>query len=207
MTFVGDLERLFAEFIFPYRVPLGIGLALALAALAWLAWRQRWDRPVRRHPGRTLAVVVPLVLVLGPLAWFLGSPLFIRSELVEVGPMASPADAGSEGPATIVLGGEFQGADEFHFGRGRALIIETAAGLVLRFEQFSVLNGPDLHVYLSPSPDGYADGAIDLGKLKATGGSFNYDLPAGLELSSIASVVIWCQPFAVQFAHADLEAP
>lgn len=59
MSFIGDLERFFAEFIFPYRVTIGIGLALALTALAFLAWRRRWDRPLRRHPGRTLAVVVP----------------------------------------------------------------------------------------------------------------------------------------------------
>jgi hypothetical protein len=207
MTFIGDLERFFADIIFPYRVPIGIGLALALAALAFLAWRGRWDRPLRRHPRGTLAVVVLLLLVLVPAGWVLGSPLFIRSELVEGGPMESPAVVGSEGPAAILLRGEFQGADDFHFGSGRALIIETGDGLVLRVEEFSVLNGPDLYVYLSPSPDGYTDAAIELGKLKATDGSFNYDLPAGLELGSIASVVIWCQPFAVQFAHAELAAP
>ena len=60
---------------------------------------------------------------------------------------------------------------------------------------------------LSPSPSGYSDAAIDLGKLKATDGSFSYELPTGTELSSLASVVIWCEPFAVQFAHAELEAP
>ncbi len=173
MTFIGDLERIFAEFIFPNRVLIGIALAVALSALALIAWRRRWDRPLRRHPRRTLAVVVPLALVLVPAGWFLGSPLFIRSELVEAGPMASPADAGSEGPATTLLSGEFQGADEFHFGEGRARIVETADGLVLRVEEFSVLNGPDLHVYLSPSPSGYSDAAIDLGKLKAMDGSFS----------------------------------
>lgn len=110
--------------------------------------------------------------------------------------------------AAGLLSGEFQGADEFHFGEGRAVIVEQPDGtLILRFEEFSVLNGPDLHVYLSPNPDGYATGAIDLGKLKATDGSFNYELPSGTELSSVASVVIWCEPFAVQFAHAELEAP
>jgi hypothetical protein len=151
--------------------------------------------------------VVPLALVLAPALWLLGSPLFIRSELVEAGPMTSPAESGSPGPATTLLSGEFQGADEFHFGEGRAIIAETADGLVLRVEDFSVLNGPDLHVYLSTSPDGYTDAAIDLGKLKATDGSFNYDLPARLDPGSIASVVIWCQPFGVQFALAELEAP
>ena len=206
MTVIGDLERLFAESIFPYRVPIGIGLALTLLALAILAWRGRWDRPLRRHPRRTLWVVVPLMLVLVPAGWLLASPLFIRTELVEAGPRQPPAATGSQTTAASLLRGQFQGADEFHVGSGRAFVFETAHGLVLRFEEFSVLNGPDLHVYLSPSPDGYAVGAVDLGKLKATDGSFNYELPAGLDLSLVASVVIWCEPFGVQFAHAALAA-
>ena len=45
--------------------------------------------------------------------------------------------------------GMFEGADDFHFGRGDALLIETAPGAyTLRFENFSVRNGPDLFVYL-----------------------------------------------------------
>ena len=49
----------------------------------------------------------------------------------------------------------------------------------LRLEDFSVRNGPDLYVYLSPATDGYADGARRVGKLKATDGAFGYDLPDG----------------------------
>ncbi|MGH2382595.1 MAG: hypothetical protein ACRDG7_15440, partial [Candidatus Limnocylindria bacterium] len=99
MTFIGDLERFFAEFIFPYRVPVGVGLALALTAVAVLAWRRRWDRPLLRHPVGTMAVAVPMLLVIGSAAWFLGSPLVIRTELVEAGAMTSG-----------LLSGEFQGA-------------------------------------------------------------------------------------------------
>lgn len=138
-------------------------------------------------------------------------PIFIRTELVEAGPMGEPANSASGQPttegATILLSGDFQGADEFHFGRGQAHIVETPSGLVLRIENFSVLNGPDLHVYLSADSSGYTPDATDLGKLKATDGSFNYALPAGTDAATVASVVIWCEPFAVQFAHAPLAAP
>lgn len=201
MSFIGDLERLFGEYIFPIRVPLAIGLAVVLVGVAVIAWRRRWDRPLRRHPGRTLAVAVPALLILSPLSWMLASPLIIRTELVEVDPASSDASGAER------LQGEFVGADDFHFGSGRARIVDTGDGLVLRFEDFSVLNGPELHVYLSPSADGYIAGATDLGKLKATDGSFNYELPADLDVSAIGSVVIWCEPFAVQFAHASLESP
>ena len=72
----------------------------------------------------------------------------------------------------------FHGTDDFHFGRGTATIVETAPGrYTLRLADFSVRNGPDLYVYLSPDANDYADGALELGKLKATDGAFGYDLP------------------------------
>jgi hypothetical protein len=57
---------------------------------------------------------------------------------------------------------------------------------------------------VSPSPDGYADDAIELGALRATDGAFEYPLPAGFDVSTIQSVVVWCRAFAVQFAVAPL---
>jgi len=98
--------------------------------------------------------------------------------------------------------GEFRGADDFHFGRGQALLIESAPGqYTLRFENFSVRNGPDLFVYLSPDPGGISD-ALLLGDLKGTDGAFNYDVPAGTDISRYKSAVVWCRQFAVLFAAA-----
>ena len=107
--------------------------------------------------------------------------------------------------ARVTHRGMVEGADAFHFGRGRALLIETAPGrYVLRFEDFSVRNGPDLFVYLSPSATGYAEGAVNLGRLRATDGAFNYELPAGVDVSQVQSAIIWCRRFAVLFATAPL---
>jgi hypothetical protein len=75
---------------------------------------------------------------------------------------------------------------------------------VVRFDDFSVRNGPDLYVYLSPDPKGYAKGAVELGRLKATDGEFNTMVPAGTDIAALRSVVIWCKQFAVQFAVAPL---
>lgn len=101
--------------------------------------------------------------------------------------------------------GEFHGADDFHFGRGKALLIETAPGrYVLRFEDFSVRNGPDLFVYLSADPEGYGDSPLELGTLKATDGAFNYDVPAGTDMSRFNSAIVWCKQFSVLFAVAPL---
>jgi hypothetical protein len=103
--------------------------------------------------------------------------------------------------------GQFTGADDFHFGRGKALVIKTATGgNVLRFEDFSVRNGPDLFVYLSKDPSGKrVEESLNLGKLKATDGAFNYEIPANIDLKDIKSVVVWCKQFSVQFSVAELK--
>lgn len=205
MSLLGEFERFFATVIFPNRVVVAIALLIIAVAVAMVAWQRRWDRSVRAHPRRTLAVVVPLLVVGLPLTWVLASPLFIRSELVE--PTPDAVAAAVQPDEMVILAGEVVGADDFHTGSGRVAILEVAPGsYVLRFEDFSVLNGPDLRVYLSPDPSGYATGAVEIGPLKATDGSFNYELPGGIDPSAFRSVVIWCQPFEVQFAHAELRA-
>jgi hypothetical protein len=233
---IGELERTFAAVLYPWRYAIAGIMAIAVLGLVVLARRRRWDLAARRHPGRSLAILAILLAVGLPTGWYLGSPVFIRTELVEPapvgasspgpspgisasGPAASPSApptiAPSATPAPVVTPfaprtiatGTFTGADSFHFGRGTASLIETAPGSVtLRFESFSVRNGPDLFVYLSPNSEGYAQSAVELGRLKATDGAFNYELPAGFDLSAAKSVVIWCKQFAVLFATAPLAA-
>jgi hypothetical protein len=119
---------------------------------------------------------------------------------------ATPTGPATSAPGLDERSGSFSGADEFHFGRGTARLIETApGGYTIRLEDFAVRNGPDLFVYLSPSAEGYADGAIELGSLKADRGNQNYDVPAATDVESVQSVVIWCKQFAVLFATAPLD--
>lgn len=107
----------------------------------------------------------------------------------------------------LVSSGQLSGADDFHFAEGTALLIETAPGVfVLRLEAFSVRNGPDLFVYLAPSSDQLDDSAINLGDLRATDGSINYDIPPGTDISQYQGVIIWCRAFSVFFGSAPLFA-
>ncbi len=205
MSFIGDLERFFGQVIWPQR-----GLVIAVVAVGVLlivlaAWRLGWGAPLRRHPRRTLVVAAVALLLAAPLGWYLASPLFIRTQLVEAMP---PGVAVAADHSDALLVGEFRGADDFHTGGGTVAVIDQGDGTYLvRFEDFSVLNGPDLHVYVSPSSDGYVAGAYDIGRLKATDGSFNYLLTAGTDPERLGSIVIWCEPFGVQFAHAPLAPP
>ena len=199
------------------------------------------------RPRRTIPILAALIVVAvaTPVAWYLGSPVFLRVELEEppvsafepatrpvVEPPSGPTDAetipGSSTPlapeasarATTgnpsptpapwtpapTLTGRFTGTDDFHFGRGTAILREVEPGRwVVRLEDFSVRNGPDLYVVLSPDRAGYDDTAVEVGRLRATDGSFNMRVPAGTDVSRARSVLIWCKQFSHLFAVAPLD--
>ena len=108
--------------------------------------------------------------------------------------------------------GTFEGADRFHKGSGVAKLFRAPDGThLLRVEDFSVTNGPDLRVILSPvaNPQGAGDvtapGYVELGKLKGNVGNQNYPIPPGVDVAAQGSVVIYCKPFRVVFSVATLQ--
>ncbi len=111
---------------------------------------------------------------------------------------------------TLVKRGKFRDADAVHRGSGDALIYQLADGsLLLRLENFRATNGPALVVYLAEhadpdSPEQVEASFVSLGELKGNVGNQNYAIPPGTELSSINSVVIWCELFGVLFSPAAL---
>lgn len=182
---------------------------------------------------RTWIIIGVLVLLALPVAWVLISPLFIDREVDEAFPMVSTEasatmSAAAAKPAVemeepmpvedmetmqILAQGEFYDLGG-HPGMGTATVYELADGSrVLRFENFEVINGPQLHVWLVP-PDPVPDavgreipGYFDAGALKGNIGDQNYELPADLDLEEYGSVVIWCVPFRVPFNAAPLNPP
>jgi hypothetical protein len=230
MDAIGDFGRSFFNALYEYRLPIAVASAVIAASVVLIAWRRGWFAAARRNPGRSAFVLVVAVAVGGPLAWYLASPIWIRTSLVEAGPAAAPAIASSPAPSvtasaptaastsaataaptpeptqfvsTTVATGRFSGTDEFHFGRGTASVVEVEPGRYrLRLEDFSVRNGPDLYVYLSTAADEYANDSLEVGLLKATDGSFGYDLPVGTDPSRFRSAIIWCKQFSHLFAVA-----
>lgn len=89
-----------------------------------------------------------------------------------------------------------------HPAEGSVRVIETAEGTVIRYEDFSTINGPRLHVYLAK--DLGAEEFIDLGPIRGTKGNINYSIPEDVDLSEYRYVMYWCVPFSVLFNYTDL---
>lgn len=117
---------------------------------------------------------------------------------------AMPADE-----PTVLVMGSFNTFDPVHSGSGTATIYQLADGSrVLRLEDFSVTNGPDLHVLLvSNIPTGIQqainDDYVDLGELRGNRGNQNYEIPADVNLDEYSAVLIYCMPFSVNFTLAE----
>lgn len=129
-------------------------------------------------------------------------PTASETAVPTVAPKTGPTKAPAFEPA-VLKQGDWVSGDDFHFANGKALLIETEPGkYTLRVEDFSVRNGPDVFVLLSPS-NAYQSDALNLGSLKGTDGAFNYEIPAGTDVSVYKSAIIWCRQFDVLFGHAE----
>ena len=124
--------------------------------------------------------------------------------------LAGTAQA-QEKAATVLAKGEIHNADKA--GSGTATIYQLADGKrVLRLTNFSVENGPYLHVRLIKADDAKDTASVaktdhvELAKLKGNKGDQNYDVPADVDLGKYKVVSIWCNRFSVNFAAAPLKA-
>lgn len=153
--------------------------------------RRRWVVP---------ALVVGALVVVVVLVLFQPWKLFIDKTVDE----AAPSSATVQGGTTA-----FESKD--HTTTGQVQLLRGEGGSIVRLEDLDTDNGPDLFVYLSPagveaSGKALGEGALDLGELKGNVGDQNYAVPAGTDLSTYRSVVIWCKRFAVPFGAAPLPA-
>ncbi|MGK5630957.1 DM13 domain-containing protein [Streptomyces sp. URMC 123] len=104
--------------------------------------------------------------------------------------------------------GRFVSHEHTTTGTARVLRLTDGTGL-LRLEDLSTSEGPDVRVYLSTRDAaaverGLGEGAVQLAGLKGNLGNQNYTIPAGTDLSRFRSAVIWCERFSVSFGAADL---
>ena len=171
------------------------------------------------HPARLWGALVT-VAMLSVIVWYLGSPLFVRTYRNEAVPLPAPSLNASGGfPSTtgvlneasptvgprVVRSGELGYVDAIHNGKGPVRIVDVGGQRFVRFEDVMITNAPDVHVYLSRETGGkWDDGtSLYLGALKATNGSFNYEVPSSADVAAYQSVVVWCRAFRVLITWAD----
>lgn len=186
---------------------------------------------------KSIVLLLVAIVVVGA-AWWLGSPLFLDREVDEPFPYTANAvipdtmtsaevedlmarmateqhEAVEPMPAAdrvaALLEGRFRDVDRLHRGSGSATVYSLAGGeRVLRLENFSVTNGPDLRVLLAVHSDPMTraaldgEGYVELAPLKGNVGDQNYAIPPDLPLEAAGSVVIYCRPFHVLFSVAPL---
>jgi len=153
-------------------------------------------------PGLAVGAAAALAI-----AWWLGSPLFLKTYADEALPApAAPGSTAAPVAARTLKAGKLQYVDPTHHGTGEVRVVETGDARILRFESVAISNAPDIQIYLSTDVGGryVPANTTHLGALKATNGSFNYDVPAGLDPGRIRSVVVWYRAFNMLVTWADL---
>src|SRR3989344_7846121 len=130
----------------------------------------------KRHS--IIAVVGTLLL---GVAYYGISPLFRDVRVDEALPNVSAGNLGDRADVVGTVG---------HPASGFARIIETDGRKYLRYEDFKTINGPDLYVYLAK--DASAKAFVNLGRLRATEGNVNYEIPAGVDPREYPYALTWC---------------
>ena len=162
--------------------------------------------------GLLLAVVVALLAI--PVTAYLVVPQFVRSTANEAPPTtgtgtaAQPSAAGASPSApanATLLSGQLQRINAVDFGSGRVSILQAGGQRFLRFENVEIAGAPAQRIYLSDQADGRPGSFTDLGPLKATNGSFNYEIPTAVDLGKVRSVVSWCTQFKTTVTYAPLQ--
>ncbi|MFD3687325.1 DM13 domain-containing protein [Nocardiopsis sp. NPDC058631] len=181
-----------------------------------------WSRPLVLWP------VTGLVLVLFAAGLWAFQPwrLFTSQTVEEAPPAAlvpaepdasdgagaTTAEAGEpveETEPVVLAEGEF--LTQEHETTGTVSVLELPDGSRhVRLTDLATSDGPDLYVWITDQEAGgdwgkYRDGRYaDLGDLKGTRGSANYEIPDDVDLDGMTSVVIWCNRFSVAFGSAPV---
>lgn len=113
------------------------------------------------------------------------------------------------GDTTVVLyRGVLIGGEAGDQARGDVTIEQVGQKKYLVFKNFTSNNGPDVHVYFSKTIGSHASPPTeykDLGLLKYTSGTFNYELLMEPDVVNYKYVLIWCAQYRIQFGYTELK--
>lgn len=122
---------------------------------------------------------------------------------------AADADVDAPTGPVALASGDFTSRNRYTV-EGTARVFELEDGArILRLEDFTSTNGPDLRVLLVEAGAGdddaaYGAASFDLGPLRGNVGDQNYDIPVEVDLARYDRVIIWCERFTSSFGVANL---
>ena len=186
---------------------VGFALFVYLVSPLFIRWSVVEESPLGDIGEATVAKDEPMADATVAAEATMAKAASMKMPTVVETPMGEEMDTGPK----VVAQGEFNEIDVVHKGSGQAIIAAIGDGKnILRLENFSVTNGPDLFVYLSVNADPSSGaevttGGYSLGRLKAPEGAFNYEIPADVDPTAFKSVVIYCKAFSVLFSVATLQ--
>jgi hypothetical protein len=153
---------------------------------------------------KRIIIILVAIIFLG-FGYYAISPLFINIKVDEALPESvqnpDPNNIEEEAEAVIEMSAPVIGSTG-HPASGTAKIIKADNKTFLRYENFKTINGPDLYVYLSTDLE--AQDFINLGRLKATEGNINYEIPADVDITKYQYALVWCKQFGVLFNSANI---
>ena len=158
---------------------------------------------LRRHPRLAATALAALVAAAAvPVVAYVEDLPTATPVSAASGPAASAGTASVA--AETLLQGRLVRISVADYGSGAIRIVRVGSERFVRFEDVDIAGAPDMYVYLSDRTDGKPGAFVDLGKLRATNGSFNYAIPASVDLASVRSLVVWCRQFNVTVTYAAL---
>ncbi|OGI31928.1 MAG: hypothetical protein A2271_02365 [Candidatus Moranbacteria bacterium RIFOXYA12_FULL_35_19] len=120
-------------------------------------------------------------------------------KVIEIDNLDETFPAGGE----IIAQGRFNNVEQVL--TGKALFVKSGGDIFLRLEDFEMVNGQDMHIYLSPILNLDKKDVIDLGPMKSTTGNVNYSIDKSVDLEKYFNVLIWSNRFSAFFGYAVLQ--
>ncbi|KND51500.1 MAG: putative secreted protein [Parcubacteria bacterium C7867-007] len=157
---------------------------------------------------KKILIILVLILVAG-IAYYGLSPLFRNMELSEEVPGTvqqenqNDSSQNTPNPEPVIMPAAQIVDTPAHPASGTARIVISKGTTYLRYENLKTINGPDLYVYLSKDLD--AKEFVSLGRIKATEGNVNYEIPGNINLTEYPYALVWCKQFGVLFNSAKLQ--
>jgi len=143
-----------------------------------------------------------VALILLGFGYYAISPLFIQIRVDEAMPLVTQTSTFTPVQTNEKMSAVVTGTTG-HPASGTAMIVKADGKVYLRYENFKTINGPDIYVYLSKDLD--AKEYISLGKVRATEGNINYEIPPEVNVSDYPYALTWCKAFGVLFNSAKLQ--